>query len=153
MDHSSLLKVSDTLHPDKRKNMFHYSCSKYYFHRGKFEEAMRNFHKVQLNVFLLKIDLKNIMLMTYYELGLYENALTLIDAYKHFLSYENVLSSVEKRKCKNFILLLSKMIGYKEQKNSVIKHLIKKNLESDVFYKSWIMEKYDELDRSYVKSA
>ncbi len=141
------------LHPDRKMNMYHYSLAEYYFHTKRFELSMKNFQKVQLNHFMLKIDIKNLMLMTYYELGLYEPALSLIDTYKHFLTNNDTLTDQFKKKMKNFILVIHKMILYKTSSNPMTKYLIKKNMVHDIPYKAWLEEKFLELDDGYKKSA
>ncbi|MEO8209729.1 MAG: hypothetical protein ABI840_04145 [bacterium] len=146
-------KYYGKLHPDRKMNMYYYSLAEYYFHTKRFELSMKNFQKVQLNHFMLKVDIKNLMLMTYYELGLYENALPLIDTYKHFLSNNETLTDIFKKKMKNFILVVHKMILYKTSSNPMTKYLIKKNLVHDIPYKAWLDEKFLELDDGYMKSA
>ena len=141
------------LHPDRRKNMYNYSCAKYFFHRGRFCEAMKSFHKVELNHFMLKLDLKNLMLMTFYELNMYENAFSLIDTYNHFLANDKTLSTQEKRKHKNFVNIVQKMIAYKTLSNPIIKFDIEKTLENDLPEKGWVYEKMVELEKQYYKSA
>ena len=146
-------EYKSTLHPDRRKNMYNYSCAKYFFHRGRYGEAMKSFHKVELNHFMLKLDLKNLMLMTFYELNMYENAISLIDTYNHFLSNDKTLSTLEKRKHKNFVNIVQKMIAYKTFSNPIIKFDIEKGLENDLPEKEWVIEKMVELEKQYYKSA
>ncbi len=139
--------------PDKRENMYNYSLAEYYFHKKRFDDAMRYFHRIELNHFILRVDLKNLMLMTYYELDLYENAISLIDSYKHFLSNSTMLSDAEKRKCKNFILTVQNMIKYKISAKSASKFSIKKNLSGDMHNKVWAGEKFLMLDDRFIRSA
>ncbi|MDQ3021348.1 MAG: hypothetical protein M3R36_12375 [Bacteroidota bacterium] len=141
------------IHPDRRENMYHFSCAEYYFSRGRYAEAMKSFHKVKLNHFMLKVDLKDLMLMTYYELGLYENALSLIDTYRHFLSNDTTLSITEKKKCKNFINIIKLMIKYRTSESFSTKYLIENELKNELPYKDWLEEKILEMDAIYNKSA
>lgn len=141
------------LNPDRRKNMYNYSLAEYYFHKKRFDEAMRYFHKIELNHFMLRVDLKNLMLMTYYELDLFENAISLIDSYKHFLSNTEMLSDTEIRKCKNFILTVQNMIKYKTSAKHTSKFIIRKNLANDMHNKIWANEKFLMLHNRFKKSA
>ncbi len=140
------------LHPDRRNNMYFYGCAEYYFYRGRYAEAMKSFHKVKLDHFLLKVDLKNLMLMTYFELGLFENAISLIDAYKHFLTNDTTLSLELKKKCKNFIETVNLMIIYHKSESIKSRHNIEKKLDSDFPYKEWVREKLSELIHNYDKN-
>jgi hypothetical protein len=141
------------LQPERRENMYHYSCAEYYFYRGRYEEAMKSFHKVQLNHFMLKLDLKSLMLMTYYELCLFENALSLIDSYKHFLSNDKTLSSDVKNGYKNFISIIHKIIIFQTSGNYISKYKIEKDLNSDFPFKEWVREKIAAFDKEFRKAV
>lgn len=141
------------LPPDKRVNMYHYSCAEYYFSRGRYADAMKSFNKVKLDHFMLKLDVKNLMLMTYYELSLFENALSCLDAYKHFLSNDVTLSVSEKKKNNNFINVISLLIKQRTSGKYVYKYKILKELKNDLPFKGWVEEKIYELDMKYNKSA
>ncbi|MEO8665538.1 MAG: hypothetical protein ABI462_08565 [Ignavibacteria bacterium] len=146
-------KYCPKLRPDRKDNMYSYSIAKYYFHKKKFDSAMRNFHEIHLNHFILKVDLKDMMLMTYYELGLYDNALSLIETYRRFLSNTKILSLDEKKRCRNFFCVIQKMIQYKYSFNPSIKYLVKKGLQNEMTNRIWLEEKFAELDSRYVQSA
>ncbi|MEO8210131.1 MAG: hypothetical protein ABI840_06190 [bacterium] len=146
-------KYRKKIHPDRRDNMYHFSCAEYYFSRGRYTEAMKSFHMVKLDHFMLKVDLKDHMLMTYYELGLYENALLLIDTYRHFLSNDNTLSAFEKKRCKNFIKVINLLIKHRTSENPGIKFLIENELKNELSFKDWVEEKLLEMDSKYDKSA
>ena len=146
-------KYNPMLNSDCRLNMYNYSLAEYYFQKKRFDEALRYFHKIELNHFILRVDLKNLMLKTYYELDLFENALSLIDSYKHFLSNTEVLSDIEKRKCKYFILAVQNMIKYKTSIKSVSRHQIKEYLNHDMHNKEWVIERVSLLDNRFTKSA
>lgn len=143
------------LNPDWKMNMLHYSMAEYYFHRKKFDNALRSFQKVEMSHFLLKVDIKSLMLMTYYELGLYENALSIIDTFKKFLSNTEVLSDTLKKRYKAFIMTVQKMITFRTsvKPNSMTKYLIDKNIDSDISYKQWLKEKFSELDEETKRTA
>jgi len=141
------------LNSDIRSNMYNYSLAEYYFHKKRFDEALRYFHKIELNHFLLRVDIKNLMLKTFYELNLFENAISLIDSYKHFLSKTEVLSETEKRKCRYFILSVQSMIKYKTSVKYVSKQQILEYLNHDMYSKDWIIERFNSLDNRIIKSA
>ncbi len=146
-------KFRSELPPDRRNNMYHYSCSEYYFCRGKYSEAMKSFHKIKLDHFMLKVDMKNLMLRTFYELDLFDNAISLIDTYRHFLSNDKTLSASEKRLNKNFVNVIHKMILYRTSGNKTGKFRIEYELKRDFPHKEWVMEKFGQIEGKYVKSA
>ncbi|MBK9332037.1 MAG: hypothetical protein IPM96_06435 [Ignavibacteria bacterium] len=145
----SRLKLS----PDRRVNIYNYGCAKYYFSRGKYADAMKSFHKVKYDHFMFKIDLKNMLIKTYYELGLYENALSQIDTYRHFLVKNKTLSVKEKRMNKNFIDTVQKMIRFLLLDNRNGKFSIEYELKKVFSEKEWVLEKFSQLDNKFKRSA
>ncbi|MEO8447082.1 MAG: hypothetical protein ABI528_06280 [bacterium] len=150
---SFINRCKKKLHPDNRENMYHYSCVKYYFHTGKYEKANKHFENIQLSHFMLKIDLRNIMLKTYYEQQNYESAIYLIDTYKHFLTNDITLSSLEKKRNKQFVTTVQKMIEYRNYSNPLAMINVEKYLEEELPEKEWVIEKMMELEKKYYKSA
>ena len=141
------------LNPEWKMNMYYYSLAEYYFRRKKFDDALRSFQKIELSHFLLKVDLKSLMLMTYFELGLFENALSVIDTFKHFLSNNEILSDSLKKRYKAFLLAVQKLITYRTSAKPAGKYIIKKSIVHDISYKEWLNEKYNELDEDVKRSA
>lgn len=78
-------KYTDKIHIDKRENMRLYATAIINFYEKQFDEAMENCQKVKLNHFLLKFEIRDLMLMTAYEKGLDGNMRTMLDAYRHLL--------------------------------------------------------------------
>lgn len=146
-------KYNPYLNPDVRVNMYNYSLAEYYFHKKRFDQAMRYFHKIELSHFLLRVDIRNLMLMTYYELDMFENAISLIDSYKHFLTNTEVLSDTEKRKCRSFINAVHNMIKYKTSVKQVNKNQIRECLKNVMHNKEWILERFKMIDTRYIESA
>ncbi len=114
---------------------------------------MRYFHRIELSHFLLRVDIRNLMLMTYYELDLFEYAISLIDSYKHFLSNTEVLSDTEKGKCRCFIIAVHNMIKYKTSVKQVNKNQIRECLKNEMHNKEWVLERFKMIDTRYIESA
>ena len=141
------------LNPEWMMNMYYFGLAEYYFRRKKFDDALRSFQKIQMSHFLLKVDLKSLMLMTFFELGLFENALSVIDTFRHFLSKNEILSDHLKKRYKAFLIAVQKMITFKTSLKPASKYIIKKSIVPHISYKEWLMEKYDELDENVKRSA
>lgn len=146
-------KYNPYLNSEVRVNMYNYSLAEYYFHKKRFDQAMRYFHRIELSHFLLRVDIRNLMLMTYYELDLFENAISLIDSYKHFLSNTEVLSDTEKGKCRCFIIAVHNMIKYKTSVKQVNKNQIRECLKNEMHNKEWVLERFKMIDTRYIESA
>ncbi|MEO8210704.1 MAG: hypothetical protein ABI840_09080 [bacterium] len=127
--------------PDRRKNMHNFSLAEYYFNRKMFKESLNYLHKVLIEDFIFKLDIKNMMLITYFELKEFDAGLSLIDSYNHFLSGDKTLSSNQKIRYKNFVNATQKLI---QLKTSVGKHStieLELRLKNDFPYKQWVNEK------------
>lgn len=100
---------------------------------------------------MYKFDVKNLMLKIYYELGLYSQAYSLIDAYKHFLDDNKEHSKIHNENYRNFLTLYSKLLKMKESGNfSELPQLLKqiRNTQS-LASRIWILEKIDEINRKH----
>lgn len=133
------------LHPDRRENMHSFANALYSFHKGDFVSALKYCMEVKLNQFVLKVDVKNLMLMTYYELNFESGALSLIDTYKHFLSKNELLSKSEKQKHSRFISVISKLLSLRNGKKFSVGYDLKKLAGNDLPNKEWVDSKLKEL--------
>ena len=103
---------------------------------------------MKLNHFLLKFEIRDLMLMTAYEKGLDGNMRTMLDAYRHLLKNDSVLSKKEKEKYRSFLTAISKLNSIRNTGNLSECAVIEKLLENDISNKLWLMEKVKELNAS-----
>ena len=82
--------------PEYRENMKNYSYARLYFEKGQFDEALNFLSKVKYDNFALKYDIRVLMLRIYYELHYTEEALSLIDTFRHFIAENKSLSQQKK---------------------------------------------------------
>ena len=141
------------LQADKRDNMYNFSLAEYYFHTGKYEDTLKCIHKIKLDYFMLKVDLKKLMLKTYYELGLFENALSLIDSYKHFLSSDKTLSAMKKKGERSFVNFINCIIRFRISKKTEYRLKLINESHKELHSDEWVKEKIIELDSNIRKSA
>ena len=97
--------------------------------------------------------MKNLMLRTFYELEMYEQAFSLVDSYKHFLSNDKILSRNEKQLNKNFLNAVHKMLLYLTSDRKTGKYNIENALRLNFPHKDWALEKFDQLDKIKIRSA
>lgn len=92
------------------------------FEKGNFEKVNEQLQSIVTDQLYLKIDLKNLLLMTHYELNYTESALSMIDAYKHFLAHNKLLTQSFKENNLRFANALNSLIWIKEKpdKNKLI---------------------------------
>jgi len=93
------------------------------------------------------------MLMTHFELKEFEEALCLIDSYKHFLSNDLTFSNDYKRRHKKFINIVHKLILHKTSANKISSYYIDKEYDEDFPYKNWVNEKILQVSDSIKKAV
>lgn len=135
------------LKPEFRESMKNYVEANLSFASRAFEEALEHISKIKYDIFLYKIDIKNLMLKIYYELGLYDQAHSLQDAYRHFLNENKQYTELFKIRYSNFLHFYSKLMKAKEKNNTIEADLIKKEIENstDIAMYQWLLDKADEM--------
>lgn len=139
------------LHPEQRKNMYHYSYAKLYFERGVYRKALTEFNKIILSSSIFKVDIRNMMLKTYYELNLTESAYSLIDSYKHFLRNDKTISVERKSSYRSFVIITQKLLEARETGKKPLLTYIEGRLKEkkNIFDRQWLNEKVFELRQGY----
>lgn len=139
------------LHPAQKENMYYYSFAKLYFERGMYRKALNNFDKIQLSSSAFKVDLKNMMLKTYYELNLTENARSLIDSYRHYLKNDKTLSIERRSAYRSFVNIVQNLLDAKNSRKLPQVTYIEKRLhdKENIAFREWLYEKVKELRQEY----
>lgn len=138
---------SSELHPDYRENMRHYSMGQYLFSIGENEKALENLVKLKTDYFLYKKDLKNLLFRIYYNLGFYEEAYSILDNLRHYLSSTKDLSGKIKSRANNFVKYATELLRLKTgTKKENPDYLYKKITdEQNIESIDWLLEKIKEL--------
>lgn len=141
-------KYNFALNPEYREDMINFAMANYYFNKKDFENALANISKRFLHeFFLFKTDVKNLMLQICYELGNIEQAYSLVDSYKHFLTNTKEISENHKHRYENFLKqyfeLLKIKSGQSKEKPAYVRSKIEK--ETLIVNKEWLTEKSKEL--------
>ena len=127
--------------PKKKKNIYNYSFAEYYFTRKNYKSALSYFQKIKNDEFIIKMDMRNQMLIANYELCNFEAALSMIDSYSFFLSYDRTLSSSKKNLYKNFVKIVKLLIQYNTSPNITSNTEIELLSNNDIPFKEWVLEK------------
>lgn len=140
-------KYSDTLSPENRDNFRNYAYAKYYFMKKDFDNALTSVSRINHEFFLLKVDIKSILLQIYYELGNYEPAFSLVDSYKHFLANTKEISKLHRIRFNNFLKYYFELLKIKSGQNKESSSFIKSkiNKEDEIISKKWLLKKAEEL--------
>jgi hypothetical protein len=137
------------LKPEFRENMESLAQANLFFETGKFEEALKRIGTIPYDLYLYKIDIKNLMLRIYYELGLFESAFSMINAFRNFLSSTDEISEPFKNQHTNFLTFYNKLLKMKaDEKFSESGFLEKEIMEKNpVAAKDWLIQKAQELKK------
>lgn len=134
---------SSKLKPEYRTNMENLAKANLYFGRGKYENALENLSKIPYDVFIYKIDIKNLMLRIYYEMNLFDQAFSMIDAFKHFLSSTQEISDYFKDQQYKFVIIYNKLLKAKAENNFDDMGFITKEISQteSLASREWLLEK------------
>jgi hypothetical protein len=137
---------TDKIHFSQRENMYNFSNAFYHFELKNYGKALEHINMIKLEYFIYKYDIKNLLLKVYFELGYYEEALSLIHSYRELLRKDAFFTESRKIKNKNFIKYVRQLIVLKIDNKTkdidYIKHDIEKS--GKIAYKHWLLEKVDQ---------
>ncbi len=143
-------KFSGLLDPIHMENALTYGRAIVNFGNGRYEEAIRDISTVKYDYFLFKIDMKNLLLKIYYELGYFSEAMDTVDSYRHFLAKNRSVSGSFKKYNMDFVKFYVELIRVKENKGQNLDELVLGFGRSDqIRNKGWIAGKIDELRSEY----
>ena len=96
-----------------------------------------------------KPSIKSLSLMIYIEKGWFDQAVDLIDAYRHYVSYEKLLTDVSKEKSMNFIKFCNEIIKLNSKSSRKKINDVKFDLKNteNILEKEWLTEKINELEK------
>jgi hypothetical protein len=142
------------LNPDFAEEISDYSFAMLEFSKGEYEKSLKYLSKINLEMSNMKMEIKNILIMIYYELSYTEELISMIDSYRHYLARDKTLSESISQTGTLFINSISELLKIKhnEKGGSVIK-LRRGIAELQVSaLKDWLLKKVDELEISKKRS-
>ncbi len=141
------LNYSDRLKPEYRDNMKNLVLANIRYAEGRFEEALAFIQKVKYDVFLYKVDVRNLAMKIFYELDMFEQAFYSIDSYRHFLANTHELSEYFKVQNINFVNLFAKILKVKADGNFEELELTIKEINSTdpLSSRNWLLNKTEEI--------
>lgn len=141
---------------EQKESTLNFCYGYIYYQRGDLDKALELFSKSNFPIFILKIQVKILLLKINYEKGFYEQVLDMIDSFRHYLSRESSLLEVSKESYYDFIKVLNKIVKLKYQLNDEDLELnlqkVKNDIE-DIKYnqfgiKIWLREKAVRINRN-----
>jgi hypothetical protein len=140
-------KFKNKFSPEQVESRYHYCNAIFLFERKKFEDAIEHLSKVKYSDWNTKLDVRMNYLKNYYELGMSEQLLSLIDSFRHFDSNNpDIMPEYLDEKIKNTIRYVSKMSNAKfGGKKFDYADFKEAELSKNFIYRKWILEKMQEL--------
>ncbi len=133
---------SGRLHPDDRDDIVNFCFAKLNFYRRAFEKALEYIAKINLQQTHIKLEVKNYLLMIYYELNMTEEAFYIIDTYKHYIKRNETASDLVMNTNRNFLEYYLKLLKLKVSSDKDDLILLLKKIESaETINKEWLMNK------------
>ncbi|MEO8209650.1 MAG: hypothetical protein ABI840_03740 [bacterium] len=140
----------EELLPEARDNTLYYSKARVNFAKGNYERSLEDLSKiVSIHDFHFKSQIKSLTLMIFIEKSWINEAFDLIDASKHYISYEKLLPEITKEKNMNFIKFCTEILKMKSKNSKEKINDLKYDLlnTENILEKEWLEEKIEELER------
>jgi hypothetical protein len=137
-------KYSERLYPEYRQDTKNICRALVEFKLKNYDAVIDSLKIFSYSYPLHKIDVRHLLLKTYFEMNEFDHLQSHIDSFRHFLSNNKTISAGTKNKYHSLLNLVSQI--YTAKINSKTKHLaeIKKNISNYdlfIFDKFWLSEK------------
>jgi hypothetical protein len=133
--------------PEFRDNMLNQSMAYICFTKKDYSSALEYIAKVNYDLFVQKADVKIMMLKIYYELSMFETAISAMNSFHKFIQKNRNISQLFKNRYIEFLkiykLLINKKSGISKVSSSDIE--FETNNSKLAISKGWLVEKRKEL--------
>lgn len=149
--HENYMKV----HPADRENMKQLGFAYLNFNTAQYDEALGNINRISPDFFAFKLDIKNLTVQIFYELGYFEDALVQIKSYKEYLRKDKLLNMEKRKRYFSFLKFTENLVLHRAgTKNTDIGYLrYRISTHKAAAFKPWLMEKVMILDTKAKRSA
>lgn len=140
--------------PLKKENIFIYSLALLNFENEDFESSLKMISELKINDMIMKMDADILLLLIFYEMGYTDNALSLIDSFRHYMLENKILSKDVIKNHIDFLkyyrfLLMIKDNGTSNSDFEKIRYEIVNH--NNLRRKSWLLEKLDDSFKTVIK--
>lgn len=146
---------SDKLHETFRNSMRNFGIARVRFAQKNFPDALHHLSIIDPDVFVLKIDIRNFLLMTYYEIGDYQTAALSLKSYRNFINRSKLIKKEKRDIYHRFADYINQLIRINNPKNRYKIKELKKRLAEDksVIQREWLISKAESLDSVGIRAA
>lgn len=142
-------EYKDQISPDNREVTVNYCLARMHHETGEYEKGLVILNSIKsIKHVQFKLVIRNLTLMLFYDLSMFESAYSHCDSYRHFLKNNaSAFAKARYERHNNFLKLYYRLVKLKEKadKKEIEKlaHDIKKN--PNVLEKEWLTQKIEEL--------
>ena len=98
---------------EEKENTLNFCYGIIAYKKGEFDKALDFFSKTNFSSFIIKIQVKIILLQLYFEKGYYDQSLLMIDSFRHFLTREKSMLDSMKTSVMEFLKITSDLVRIK----------------------------------------
>ncbi|HMS35398.1 MAG TPA: hypothetical protein PKC91_15055 [Ignavibacteria bacterium] len=148
-----LLQFKNKLPASEKELYFSLANATLNIKKENYNEALRNLSTCKSINPIIKITIKRFQILIYYELGYFEELNSLIDASKHFISNDKMMTDSAKHIFSSFINMVQGMAELKsgnhkkKDREFKLQSLKNETLKNSATNKIWILEKLAELEK------
>jgi hypothetical protein len=141
-----IMKYKNALMPESRDNTYNYCMASLSTKKKEFEKSLSYLSKIKMSELTYNLDTRLCYIINYYELNLFDQLFSSIDACKHFISQSNNMPEYAEEMAKSSLRFLTK-IGNAKSRNKKLDYAELKEAETvdSFFIRKWILEKMKEL--------
>jgi hypothetical protein len=144
-----IAEYGDKISPDNSDVVINYSLARLAFGRSDFEKALWYLNNIRVIKHIqYKMPVRDLTLMTYYELNMHAQAAYQIDSYRHFLNNnKSSLSGDRFERIMGFLKFYTRLTKAKEKNNLSEIEKLKEELETahNTLEKYWLIKKAGEI--------
>lgn len=140
-------EYKERLNPDTAEEIIDYSYAMTEFGKGNYENSLERLSKINIERSNMKLDIKNLQIINYYELDYKLELESLIDTYKHFLHRDKSITHQSKKMILLFLNFVSELIKVNHNRKKKPVYILKKEIKNAPYFnfKEWMIKKAEEL--------
>lgn len=142
-------KYSLYIYPGYSEDAKRYSYACLCFAKGEFGKVLESLSVISLSYAPFKIDVKNLLLKTFYELGYTDQLLDMVDSFRHFVSKNKTISGISAQRQLGMINSIKHLAitrtGTRKKRIENLKNEIN-DTELLFFDRIWLNKKIQELE-------
>lgn len=139
--------------PEEKNNAVTYCKAFLAYRKQDFDNALKLFSKTNFKLYLMKVMVRSYSIRIYYEQGHYEQALSAIDSFRHYLKSEKLMDDGQRESHYEFMRHLTRLIEFKieslTRKNRTELGIFIKQIEkmkaNPLGAKNWLLQKTNEI--------